>query len=64
LLILKNWKKCSRRGFIKDLIFSKRLYWEGSKTISRIWVEELGFGVSNHNYWDEMLTSTMKNECS
>jgi hypothetical protein len=53
LLILKNWKKNSRRGFIKDLFFRKN-YTGKVKTISRIWVEKLGFGVSNHNYWDEI----------
>ena len=41
-------------GFIKDLIFEKDYTLESGKTISRIWVEKLGVGVSNRNYWDEI----------
>ncbi|MDI5899315.1 DUF4268 domain-containing protein [Flavobacterium yafengii] len=40
--------------FIKDLIFEKNYTLESGKTISRIWVEKLGVGVSNRNYWDEI----------
>ena len=40
--------------FIKDLIFEKEYTLESGKTISRIWVEKLGVGVSNRNYWDEI----------
>ncbi|MDI6031656.1 DUF4268 domain-containing protein [Flavobacterium sp. LB2P84] len=40
--------------FIKDLIFEKDYTLESGKTISRIWVEKLGVGVSNRNYWDEI----------
>ncbi|MFV8375415.1 DUF4268 domain-containing protein [Flavobacterium sp. LB1P62] len=40
--------------FIKDLVFEKDYTLENGKTISRIWVEKLGVGVSNRNYWDEI----------
>nr|WP_315232928.1 DUF4268 domain-containing protein [uncultured Flavobacterium sp.] len=40
--------------FIKDLVFEKEYTLESGKTISRIWVEKLGVGVSNRNYWDEI----------
>nr|WP_314895472.1 DUF4268 domain-containing protein [uncultured Flavobacterium sp.] len=40
--------------FIKDLVFEKEFNLENGKTISRIWVEKLGIGVSNRNYWDEI----------
>lgn len=40
--------------FIKDLVFEKNYTLESGKTISRIWVEKLGVGVSNRNYWDEI----------
>jgi hypothetical protein len=40
--------------FIKDLVFEKNYTLENGKTISRIWVEKLGVGVSNRNYWDEI----------
>ena len=40
--------------FIKDLVFEKDFNLENGKTISRIWIEKLGVGVSNRNYWDEI----------
>ena len=40
--------------FIKDLVFEKDFNLENGKTISRIWVEKLGIGVSNRNYWNEI----------
>jgi len=40
--------------FIKDLVYEKDYTLENGKTISRIWVEKLGVGVSNRNYWDEI----------
>ncbi|MFV5689268.1 DUF4268 domain-containing protein [Flavobacterium sp. ZT3R25] len=40
--------------FIKNLVFEKDYTLENGKTISRIWVEKLGVGVSNRNYWDEI----------
>ncbi|MFV5695742.1 DUF4268 domain-containing protein [Flavobacterium sp. LB3P122] len=40
--------------FIKDLVFEKDYTLENGKTISRIWVEKTGVGVSNRNYWDEI----------
>ncbi|MBE0391331.1 hypothetical protein HNQ02_001044 [Flavobacterium sp. 7E] len=38
--------------FIKDLVYEQNYTLESGKTISRIWVEKLGVGVSNRNYWD------------
>jgi hypothetical protein len=40
--------------FIKDLVFEKDFNLENGKTISRIWVEKRGVGVSNRNYWNEI----------
>lgn len=40
--------------FIKDLVFEKDFNLENGKTISRIWIEKLGVGVSNRNYWNEI----------
>ena len=40
--------------FVKNLVFEKNYTLENGKTISRIWVEKLGVGVSNRNYWDEI----------
>jgi hypothetical protein len=38
--------------FIKDFVFEKNHTLESGKTISRIWVEKSGVGVSNKNNWD------------
>ena len=38
--------------FIKDLVFQKNHTLENGKTISKIWVEQLGISVSNRSYWD------------
>ncbi len=51
---LEALRKILDEGFIKDLIFEKDYTLESGKTISRIWVEKLGVGVSNRNYWDEI----------
>lgn len=40
--------------FIKDLVFEKEYTLESGKTISRIWVEKRGVGVSNRDYWNEI----------
>jgi hypothetical protein len=40
--------------FVKDLVFEKEYTLENGKTISRIWIEKLGVGVSNRKYWDEI----------
>ena len=37
---------------IKDLVFEKNHTLESGKTISRIWLEKSGVGVSNKNNWD------------
>ncbi|RTY71145.1 DUF4268 domain-containing protein [Flavobacterium sp. GSP27] len=47
-------KNILEEEFIKDLIFEKDYTLESGKTISRIWVEKLGVGVSNKNYWNEI----------
>ena len=47
-------KNILEEEFIKDLVFEKEHTLESGKTISRIWVEKLGVGVSNRNYWDEI----------
>ncbi len=45
-------KNILEEEFIKDLVFEKEYVLESGKTISRIWVEKLGVGVSNKNNWD------------
>jgi hypothetical protein len=51
---LESLKTILEDNFIKDLVFEKNFTLENGKIISRIWVEKLGFGVSNKNYWDEI----------
>jgi hypothetical protein len=51
---LEALKNILEENFIKDLVFEKEHTLESGKTISRIWVEKLGIGVSNRNYWDEI----------
>ncbi|MFV8333795.1 DUF4268 domain-containing protein [Flavobacterium sp. GSP14] len=51
---LEALKNILEEEFIKDLVFEKEHTLESGKTISRIWVEKLGVGVSNRNYWDEI----------
>ncbi|MGO4906425.1 DUF4268 domain-containing protein [Flavobacterium sp. W20_MBD1_R3] len=51
---LQALKNILEENFIKNLIFDKEYTLESGKTISRIWVEKLGVGVSNRNYWDEI----------
>ncbi|PWA05324.1 DUF4268 domain-containing protein [Flavobacterium psychrotolerans] len=40
--------------FIPNLVFEKKCTLENGKTISRIWVEQLGITVSNRNCWNEI----------
>ena len=47
-------KNILEEEFVKDLVFEKEYVLENGKTISRIWVEKLGVGVSNRKYWDEI----------
>lgn len=47
-------KNILEEEFIKDLVFEKVFNLENGKTISRIWVEKLGVGVSNRSYWNEI----------
>ena len=49
---LEALKNILEDEFIKDLVFEKEYVLESGKTISRIWVEKLGVGFSNRNYWD------------
>lgn len=51
---LEALKNILEEEFIKDLVFEKEYTLESGKTISRIWVEKLGIGFSNRNYWDEI----------
>ena len=49
---LEALKKILEEEFVQDLVFEKDFTLESGKVISRIWVEKLGVGVSNRNYWD------------
>jgi len=49
---LEALKNILEDEFIKDLVFEKNHTLESGKTISRIWVEKSGVGVSNKNNWD------------
>lgn len=49
---LKALKNILEEEFVQDLVFEKDFTLESGKVISRIWVEKLGVGVSNRNYWD------------
>ena len=51
---LEALRNILEEDFIKDLVFEKEHTLESGKTISRIWVEKRGVGVSNRNYWDEI----------
>jgi hypothetical protein len=47
-------KNILEEEFVKDLVYEKNHVLENGKTIARIWVERLGVGFSNRNYWDEI----------
>jgi hypothetical protein len=49
---LEALKNILEEEFIKDLVFEKNYVLDNGKVISRIWVEKLGVGFSNRNYWD------------
>jgi hypothetical protein len=49
---LESLKTILEEDFIKDLVFEKNFTLENGKTISRIWVEKKGVGVSNRAYWE------------
>ncbi|TDE01654.1 DUF4268 domain-containing protein [Flavobacterium sandaracinum] len=51
---LESLKNILEEEFIKDLVFEKEHTLESGKTISLIWVEKLGVGVSNRKYWPEI----------
>ena len=58
LVALKN---ILEEEFIKDLVYEENHTLESGKTISRIWVEKLGVGVSNRNNWDAIFDFYNKN---
>ncbi|MFA9194639.1 DUF4268 domain-containing protein [Flavobacterium sp. FBOR7N2.3] len=49
---LEALKNILEEEFISNLVFEREYVLENGKTISRIWVEKLGVGFSNRNYWD------------
>ena len=51
---LQSLKNILEEEFIKDLVFEREHTLESGKTISLIWVEKLGVGVSNRKYWQEI----------
>jgi hypothetical protein len=51
---LEALKNILEEEFIADLVFEKDYVLENGKTISRIWVEKIGVGFSNRNYWDSI----------
>ncbi|MEZ7513755.1 DUF4268 domain-containing protein [Flavobacterium frigidarium] len=58
LVALKN---ILEEEFIKDFVYEENHTLESGKTISRIWVEKLGVGVSNRNNWDAIFDFYNKN---
>ena len=51
---IESLKNILEDEFIKDLVFEKNLTLESGKTISRIWVEQLGISISNRNTWHQI----------
>lgn len=49
---LESLKSILEDDFIKDLVFERSHTLENGKTISRIWVEMTGAGISNPKTWD------------
>ena len=49
---LESLKNILEDEFVKDLVYEKEFYLENGKTISRIWTEKTGVGVSNRINWD------------
>ncbi|MBQ0909937.1 DUF4268 domain-containing protein [Flavobacterium sp. F-328] len=49
---LQALKSILEDEFVKDLVYERDYTLESGKTISRIWVELTGVGVSNRNNWD------------
>ena len=47
-------KNILEEEFIPDLVFQKNHTLENGKTISKIWVEQLGITVSNRSSWDSI----------
>lgn len=53
---LESLKTVLEDDFIKDLVFERSFTLENGKTISRIWVEMTGAGISNRQTWDTIFT--------
>lgn len=53
---LEALKSILEDEFVKDLVYERDYTLESSKTISRIWVELTGVGVSNRNNWDAIFS--------
>lgn len=49
---LEALKSILEDEFVKDLVYERDYTLESGKTISRIWIELTGVGVSNRNNWD------------
>lgn len=53
---LEALKSILEDEFVKDLVYERDYTLESGKTISRIWVELAGVGVSNRNNWDAIFS--------
>ncbi|MGZ9675340.1 DUF4268 domain-containing protein [Flavobacterium sp. JSWR-1] len=53
---LEALKSILEDEFVKDLVYERDYTLESGKTISRIWVELTGVGVSNRNNWDAIFS--------
>lgn len=51
---IESLKNILDEEFVQDLVYERNYVLENGKTIGRIWVERLGVGFSNRNYWDEI----------
>ncbi|MBC5863417.1 DUF4268 domain-containing protein [Flavobacterium sp. K77] len=53
---LEALKSILEDEFVKNLVYERDYTLESGKTISRIWVELTGVGVSNRNNWDAIFS--------
>ncbi|MFT5251749.1 MAG: hypothetical protein ACI87N_000736 [Flavobacteriales bacterium] len=51
---IESLKNILDEEFVQDLVYERNYVLENGKMIGRIWVERLGVGFSNRNYWDEI----------
>jgi hypothetical protein len=49
---VESLKSILEEDFVSDLVFERNLTLDTGKTISRIWVEQLGISVSNRDTWE------------